>query len=65
MSDIVDCIRMRQLPSGGTFELMDAAAIEIEQLRAENASLTAEIMHLRDKLDHIAKCARWNLEPVP
>ena len=30
---------------------------------ADVASLTAEVMHLRDKLDKIAECARWNLEP--
>ena len=36
--------------------LYDEAADEI-------ASLTAEVMHLRDKLDKIAECARWNLEP--
>ena len=70
MSDIVECIRMRRLPLGGTFELMDDAADEIAWLRAEVASLTvvvdsltAEVMHLRNKLDKIAECARWNLEP--
>ena len=32
-------------------------------LQTEIASLTAEVMHLRGKLDHIAQCARWDLEP--
>jgi hypothetical protein len=34
MSDIVEQLRKRQLPLGGTFELMDEAAAEIERLRA-------------------------------
>ena len=34
MSDIVERIRMRRLPLGGTFELMDDAADEIARLRA-------------------------------
>ena len=55
MSDIWQRLVSRNMPYG-QLELLDRAADEI-------ASLTAEVMHLRDKLDKIAECARWNLEP--
>ena len=60
--DIWQRLVTRDMPHG-QLELLDRAADEIAQLRAENDSLIAELIHLRSKLDHIAQCARWDLEP--
>ena len=47
MDDIVESIRMRRMPIGGTFELMDDAAAEIERLREKVEILEAEIRVMR------------------
>lgn len=48
MTDIVDEIRCRRMPPGGTFELLDEAAAEIEDLRSLLRQAIPYIEHAAD-----------------
>jgi hypothetical protein len=63
MNDIVTRIRMRHMPAGGTFELLDEAADEIERLRTAMKAAIVDI-EVADEIERLTTAMKAAIDDI-